>query len=242
MLYLVMQSEPYAPCVPSPCGPNSQCKEINGQAVCSCLPSYHGSPPGCRPECVLSSECSDIHACINQKCVNPCPGPCGSNAICKVIKHNAICSCQLGYQGDPFSRCYLIPPPPPPQQEEVIYLNPCVPSPCGLYSECRDIGGVPSCSCLSQYFGSPPNCRPECVINNDCRSNLACIREKCQDPCPGSCGIDAYCNVINHTPNCVCREGFIGDPFTSCYIKPIQNSKRFKKNPNLNIKYYMTMF
>lgn len=168
-----------------------------------------------------------MHACVNQKCGNPCPGPCGLNAVCKVIKHSAICTCQPGYQGDPFSRCYSIPPPPP-QHEEISYVNPCIPSPCGLYSECRDIGGTPSCSCLSQYFGSPPNCRPECVLNNDCPSNLACIREKCQDPCPGSCGIDAYCNVISHTPNCICREGFIGDPFTSCYTKPIQNGRWLK--------------
>ena len=94
------------PCQPSPCGPNSQCREINGQAVCSCLPKYVGTPPGCRPECVSSSECSLDRACVNQKCTDPCPGTCGTNARCNVNNHSPICSCLSGYTGDPFTRCY----------------------------------------------------------------------------------------------------------------------------------------
>jgi hypothetical protein len=106
---IAVQSDPVDPCNPSPCGPNSQCREINGQAVCSCLPTYVGSPPACRPECVVSSECPLDKACFNQKCSNPCPGPCGQNAKCQVNNHSPICSCNQGYTGDPFSRCYPIP-------------------------------------------------------------------------------------------------------------------------------------
>ncbi|CAH1100710.1 unnamed protein product [Psylliodes chrysocephalus] len=206
------------PCQPSPCGPNSQCREINEQAVCSCLPNYIGSPPGCRPECTVSTECPHDKACINQKCGDPCPGTCGLNANCQVIKHSPICSCQSGHTGDPFTRCYHLPPPPKP--DVIIPSNPCVPSPCGPNSQCRDIGGVPSCSCLSEFIGSPPGCRPECTINSECSSNLACINQKCRDPCPGSCGHQAVCNVINHVPTCTCNEGFTGDPFTYCQPKP----------------------
>lgn len=97
------------PCNPSPCGPNSQCKEINGQAVCSCLPNYSGSPPQCRPECVSSTECPLNKACVNQKCVDPCPGVCGLNAKCQVVNHSPICSCSAGFTGDPFTRCFDIP-------------------------------------------------------------------------------------------------------------------------------------
>lgn len=67
------------PCHPSPCGPNSQCREINGQGVCSCIQGYIGSPPSCRPECVINSECPSNEACINQKCGDPCPGACGQS-------------------------------------------------------------------------------------------------------------------------------------------------------------------
>lgn len=104
-------------------------------------------------------------------------------------------------------------PPEPPR-------NPCIPSPCGPYAQCRDIGGTPSCSCLPTYIGVPPQCRPECTINAECSSNLACINQKCADPCPGSCGFNALCHVYNHVPICTCEESYTGDPFSSCYPKP----------------------
>ena len=105
----VVENEYVNPCQPTPCGSNSQCREVNGQAVCSCLPTYVGSPPSCRPECVVSSECSLDKACIIQKCTDPCPGTCGINAKCQVNNHSPICSCQNGFTGDPFTRCYSNP-------------------------------------------------------------------------------------------------------------------------------------
>lgn len=99
-------------------------------------------------------------------------------------------------------------------------VNPCIPSPCGPNSQCRVINNNPSCSCLTNYFGVPPNCKPECTINAECSSNLACIREKCIDPCVGSCGLLALCVVTNHIPICTCAEDFTGDPFTRCIPKP----------------------
>lgn len=93
------------PCSPNPCGPNSQCREINGQAVCSCVPGFIGSPPTCRPECVVNSECPLNEACNNQKCKDPCPGTCGISARCEVVSHNPICSCPPRFSGDPFIRC-----------------------------------------------------------------------------------------------------------------------------------------
>lgn len=193
------------------------------------MPNYTGSPPNCRPECVVSSECSQNRACINQKCSDPCPGTCGLNADCKVINHSPICSCQARFTGDPFNRCYPVPPPPPITEIEPV-RDPCVPSPCGPNSQCKNINGNPVCSCLINYVGSPPNCKPECTINAECSSNLACIREKCRDPCPGSCGASAQCSVINHTPICVCPEGYTGDPFTYCQVKP-QEIEPIKTDP-----------
>lgn len=96
------------PCQPSPCGPNSICREINKQAVCTCISGYIGAPPLCRPECTSSSDCRLDQACINQKCADPCPGSCGYNANCQVINHNPLCSCNVGFTGDPFSRCIPI--------------------------------------------------------------------------------------------------------------------------------------
>lgn len=199
------------PCNPSPCGPNSLCRTINDQAVCTCQANYIGAPPNCRPECVVNTECAQNRACYKYKCNDPCPGTCGIGADCRVINHNPLCSCPAGTTGDPFSRCYQAVEVPPTRPSD-----PCVPNPCGLNAECRRVGDQAACSCLSNYIGSPPNCRPECVVNTDCPSTQACISEKCRDPCIGSCGQDAECRVQNHIPTCLCREGFTGDAFTLC--------------------------
>ncbi|XP_029680457.1 neurogenic locus notch homolog protein 3-like, partial [Formica exsecta] len=200
-------------CQPSPCGPYSNCRVIDNHAVCSCQPNYIGSPPSCRPECVVSTDCSPNAACINQRCKDPCVGTCGVNADCRVINHNPVCICAIGYSGDPFFGCVKeveVTPAPRPSG------NPCVPSPCGPNSQCRVIDGFPACSCLPNYVGRAPNCRPECVINEGCPGNLACQKEQCVDPCPGSCGVNTYCNVVKHNPVCICNDGYTGNPFTEC--------------------------
>lgn len=109
MIFAEVVQTPVDVCRPSPCGPNSRCVEVNTQAVCSCLPNYIGSPPGCHPECVTSSECPRDNACVNQKCEDPCINACGTNAECRVINHSPICQCKLRYTGDPFTRCNPIP-------------------------------------------------------------------------------------------------------------------------------------
>lgn len=100
---------PVNPCYPSPCGPNSQCKELNGQAICSCSPTFFGTPPSCRPECVTNAECPTHLSCIKQKCQDPCPGTCGHNADCRVLSHSPICSCRPQHTGNPFVSCSPIP-------------------------------------------------------------------------------------------------------------------------------------
>lgn len=107
------------------------------------------------------------------------------------------------------------------QQEPI---NPCVPSPCGPNSQCRDTGHTAVCSCVQNYIGRPPNCRPECTSNSECPSHLACINERCKDPCPGSCGHYASCSVTGHQPICRCQDQYTGDPFTGCH--PLPSKKR----------------
>lgn len=93
---------PNDPCYPSPCGSNAQCAD----GVCTCLPEYQGDPySGCRPECVLSTECPRDKACIRNKCSDPCPGTCGQDAICDVVNHIPMCSCPQGKSGNPFVLC-----------------------------------------------------------------------------------------------------------------------------------------
>lgn len=207
------QKEPTDPCNPSPCGPNSECRVIGESPSCSCLPNFSGVAPNCRPECASNSDCPSNLACINQKCKNPCTDVCGENAECRVVSHSPQCICLSEYVGDPFVRC---------GRPQITYLpsSPCEPSPCGMHAICREQNGAGTCQCQPDYFGNPyEGCRLECVLNSDCASNRACINSKCQDPCPGTCGQNALCHVVNHLPNCECLPGYIGDPYRLCNYK-----------------------
>ena len=224
------------PCRPSPCGINAECRERNGAASCTCLPGLFGNPYiECKPECSINPECPTDKACVNQKCVDPCPGVCGSHATCRAQNHNPICTCDPGYTGDPFRFCTRITT----RMSSNLYfrnmilffaapvpveiINPCNPSPCGSNANCQERNGAGSCRCIPDYFGDPyVACRPECVVNSDCPSNKACQNLHCVDPCPGTCGVNAICSVLNHIPTCTCFEGYIGDPFTACRRKPIR--------------------
>lgn len=78
---------------------------VNNQAICSCLPGYYGMPPACRRECAINSDCVNTKSCINERCIDPCPGSCSPNAECQVINHKAVCYCLPYYSGDPYVRC-----------------------------------------------------------------------------------------------------------------------------------------
>lgn len=177
------------------------------------MPDFIGSPPNCRPECISNSECPSNLACINQKCKDPCPGLCGDNAECRVVSHTPVCVCITGYTGDPFTKCNM------PTSEIMQRINPCNPSPCGSNTICKEQHGAGSCQCLPDYVGNPyEGCRPECILNSDCPSNKACVHNKCKDPCPGTCGQNADCQVVNHLPVCNCFTGYTGDPYRFCNI------------------------
>jgi hypothetical protein len=231
-------------CARNPCGINAVCKERNGAGSCSCLPDFYGDPYiSCRPECTMNNECPMNKACIRTKCQDPCPGVCGQNAICHVRNHSPVCTCIDGFRGNPFESCSRIP-------ESKIFLwlslffletylqifltqvreepitDPCHPSPCGPNSQCRKVSNVAVCSCKPSYIGSPPNCRPECVLNADCSLDKACNNQKCRDPCPGTCGINARCQVVNHNPICSCNNGYTGDPFIRCIVEESKSGLR----------------
>lgn len=154
--------------------------------------------------------------------MDPCPGRCGLNAECRVVSHAVQCVCLIGYSGDPFVQCNA-----PIENDVVEVLTPCNPSPCGPNAECKERNGAGSCKCLPDYYGNPyEGCRPECIMNSDCPSNKACQQQKCQDPCPGTCGQNAICQVVNHLPTCNCVVGYSGDPYRLC-IKPVERKKEF---------------
>lgn len=117
-------------------------------------------------------------------------------------------------------------------------IDPCYPSPCGPNARCRSENGFATCECLPEYQGNPyESCRPECLISSDCAMNKACIRNKCQDPCPGTCGLSAICSVSNHIPICYCPEGTTGDAFRICEPIPRGNLELILKRGDHFSKY-----
>ena len=68
-------------------------------------------PPPTEPSldvgCSTNDECPDYTACENRQCINPCAfkNPCAPTAHCRVVRHNAICTCPDGYVGSPTTSC-----------------------------------------------------------------------------------------------------------------------------------------
>lgn len=105
---------------------------------------------------------------------------------------------------------------PPPLAASSHSPSSCYPSPCGQNSHCQEMGGRSHCSCLPNYLGSPPRCRPECITNSECSAQEACANLKCINPCVGACGVDSDCRVIHHNPVCSCRPKYMGNPLAIC--------------------------
>ena len=78
--------------------------------------------------------------------------------------------------------------------------------------------------CNRLFFYVAP--RPECTTDPECSDHLACIREKCLNPCSTStCGVNAECRVTLHRALCVCRPGFEGDPYRICEERKLHTLK-----------------
>ena len=59
--------------------------------------------------------------------------------------------------------------------------------------------------------------KPECTVDPECPIQLACIGQKCRDPCiPEQCAATAICRVTNHRAICVCPPPLEGDPYIAC--------------------------
>lgn len=63
--------------------------------------------PPLDPGCDTNSDCPEHKKCINRICRDPCvvEDPCATNAFCKVVAHEAVCTCPQGFFGDPRVEC-----------------------------------------------------------------------------------------------------------------------------------------
>lgn len=61
---------------------------------------------------------------------------------------------------------------------------------------------------------------PECIADNDCTNDKACINQRCENPCtasPNICGQNAECHPQLHRALCICRNGYTGNAQTACF-------------------------
>ena len=122
---------------------------MNEAASCTCIRDYTGNPYiECKPECVVNAECPRHLACVNQHCVDPCPGVCGYHATCFVANHVPQCGCDPSYTGDAFTACHRLTTSPAPTE----VIDPC-PGVCGYHATCFVANHVPQCGCDPSYTG-----------------------------------------------------------------------------------------
>jgi hypothetical protein len=223
---------------PCDCGTHAACFVQNHRPICSCEEGFEGNPNiACRHVgCRIDSECESGKSCINGNCINPClvKDPCGINAECYVYQNRAECRCRSGYRGNPLERCRVVgctsnsDCPTDRQCINAQCINPCVyDNPCSPRAECRVQNHIALCRCTSGYFGNPyVDCKkeqqPECREDSECPTKLACINNKCQDPCAKlePCQRPAECQVVGSVPVrtmiCVCPPGYISSGSGTC--------------------------
>ncbi|KAK9880680.1 hypothetical protein WA026_011916 [Henosepilachna vigintioctopunctata] len=212
------------------CGKNTDCLMVNHRPVCKCKPGFTGNPNFfCKPitgsisdqgcssnhacKCSSNNECPGYLACIKGICIDLClmRVQCGRDAICRMLNHEAICTCKEGYTGDPLSFCHLT-------ALEIPSL--CPPNSCGPNTLCKVVDDKISCKCLPNYVGNPwTGCRLRCRRHTECKDNEACVDHICRSACK-LCGKNAICEAVNnHRPVCKCPTGYFGNPYKECVKK-----------------------
>lgn len=230
---------------PCNCGSNAECKVFDHYPICYCKLGYSGNPQaGCvKLGCQSNDECNNDQQCYNGQCINPCilGNPCATNAECYGNNHRAACKCPSGYSGNPFDRCERVECridtdcPLDRMCIENHCVNPCASianPPCAQNAMCFAQNHAAGCICPDNLpEGNPltyctariPSIdEPECKIDADCPSKLACIKETCSDPCKAltPCSRNAECSVVDTVPIrtmiCTCPDGWVPNDNGEC--------------------------
>lgn len=156
-------------------------------------------------------------------------------------QHRANCVCPQGTQGDPLISCisglcqYNEDCA---DHEACDRLNRvcrpvCDDQSCGKNAMCHGRKHQPTCTCRDGTVGNPfVECntqrdppKPDCTIDTECASQLACINQRCENPCARSqiCSRDQTCTVSDTNPLrtliCKCPVDMVADANGNC--KPI---------------------
>ena len=235
----------------NPCAPIATCIAQNHKATCRCPEGFNGDPyRQCQPidtGCKSDSECQNTEACQNGQCLNPCVypnDPCGQGAQCQPINHAAVCSCPVGWAGNPHTQCYQYecltnndcPYDKACQNQECV--NPCLTTSCGSNAICEVEYHQSRCICSPGLQGNPLVSCTEvgCRSDNDCNDREKCNHQtqSCEPLCQRSpCARSATCEAKNHRENCICPPPLQGDGFAFC-------TSPSKTHESIKIFFYLT--
>ena len=219
---------------PAACGSCADCQVVDHQAQCSCMSNTFGNPLfGCKAlikRCTSRSQCkprencnegfcskscrSDSQCSCGEECADGvCHAVCSEDSDCSsgFLCRNGICTigCRINSDCESSQGCV-----------NGICTDPCDPSPCGKNTECRAADHRPICLCKAGFAGDPiVECKQyECLKDQDCSSNMACINQECENPCLSKdiCGVNAQCQVSNHRAECSCPPDHYGNPQIEC--------------------------
>jgi hypothetical protein len=175
--------------------------------VCYCPPGLQGNPQvSCiEVKCSTHQDCATNQVCDyppgsqRKECLPLCQkNPCAPGAVCSASNHQERCECNPPLKGDGFVLC---------AERKNASINFCT-----VWMCLHQI-----CSQLKRNFFSLAIVteQPECRVDRDCPSKLACISETCQNPCSvnNPCSNDQKCVVIDSQPSrsvaCICPEGSV---------------------------------
>lgn len=179
---------------PCPTGENCVTDTYSGTGVCICRQGYERDQE--------TGKCRDVNECSPNREKQVC----GLNALCKNLPGSYECQCPPGFNGNPYNLCEECNSPEcqcqPPYK---LVGNNCVLAgcsngeKCGKGAECISIaGGVSYCACPKGYRTQADG---SCVDVDECVER--------QSPC----GYGAECINTQGSFNCICPQGYSGDPY-----------------------------
>jgi len=231
------------PCAHIDCGGHGGCVLHDGRPACVCEEGFHAAGLYCVGDqdpcdgvdcnghgtCTLQDgsplcRCDQGFYPAGLTCLeenDPCAGiDCSGHGMCLSSEGQAYCECQAGYLADGLN---------------CLPVGVCEEVQCGSHGFCVDAGGQPACQCDPGYHAEGLSCLPDdpcgtvdCGPHGDCLASggqascqcdagyhpegLTCVED---DPCQGiSCGLNAHCEL----GECLCDDGYHGDPDVACEI------------------------
>lgn len=187
------------------------CKTEYHTPICYCPAGLQGNPQvSCiEVKCSTHQDCGTNQICDypsfssqslpsynpSKECVDLCvKSPCAPNAICTASNHRETCACRPPLIGDGYASCA--------ERKKFNFEN--------IFMNCHD-------SILGKIFFNIAVVAesPECRVDRDCPSKLACIQASCQNPCVvnSPCTATQQCVVVDSLPSrsvaCICPEGSV---------------------------------